>query len=366
MGTSTSSQPPVPSVRGEPATAEADRGRTGTVPPGGEPPEFLASLRSMYGPEVRFLGCPPVDLRDAESVAQCDVVIIGAPFDSGTSYRSGARFGPQAIRAADYNPHIPVRPSLALGIDPFDVLTIADAGDILMPPAQFELSLARLEDAVATVAERDAIPVVLGGDHSIALADVRGVARRFGFGRVAVLHFDAHCDSFYTEFGSLYGHGTPMRRLLECGAARGDRFFQVGLRGYWPDRDHQAWMRDQGMRWYEMAEIGSRGLDACLDEVFELATKDCDAVFCSIDIDVVDPAMAPGTGTPEVGGLTSRQMLDAARRCAAELPVVGMDLVEVAPAYDGPGQITAFLANRIVLEMLCGIARQRASERGET
>jgi arginase family protein len=168
MGTSTSSQPPVPSVRGEPAAAETDRGRTGTVPPGGEPPEFLASLRSMYGPEVRFLGCPPVDLRDAESVAQCDVVIIGAPFDSGTSYRSGARFGPQAIRAADYNPHIPVRPSLALGIDPFEVLTIADAGDILMPPAQFELSLARLEDAVAIVVERDAIPVVLGGDHSIA------------------------------------------------------------------------------------------------------------------------------------------------------------------------------------------------------
>ncbi len=136
-----------------------------------------------------------------------------------------------------------------------------------MPPGHIEQSLARLEDAVATVAESDAIPVVLGGDHSIALADVRGVARRFGFGRIAVLHFDAHCDTFYTEFGSLYGHGTPMRRLLECGAARGDRFFQVGLRGYWPDRDHQAWMRSQGMRWYEMAEIGSRGLDACLDEV---------------------------------------------------------------------------------------------------
>jgi agmatinase len=355
MGTSNSAEPPVGEVREELQASQAD-----VVPPGGEPPAFLASLRSMYGPEFRFLGCPPVDLRDAESVAKCDVVIIGAPFDSGTSYRSGARFGPQAIRAADYNPHVPTRPSLALGVDPFEILRIADAGDILMPPGHIEQSLARLEDAVATVADGNAIPVVLGGDHSIALADVRGVARRFGFGRVAVVHFDAHCDTFYTEFGSLYGHGTPMRRLLECGAARGDRFFQVGLRGYWPDRDHQAWMTRQGMRWYEMAEIGRRGLDACLDEVFELATADCDGVFCSIDIDVVDPGMAPGTGTPEAGGLTSRQMLDAARRCAIELPVVGMDLVEVAPSYDGPGQITAFLANRIVLEMLCGIARRRA------
>jgi agmatinase len=356
MGTPDSSQPAVRA-----AGEEARAGQADVVPPGGEPPEFLASMRSMYGPEVRFLGCPPVDLRDAGSVAKCDVVIIGAPFDSGTSYRSGARFGPPAIRAADYNPHVPTRPSLALGIDPFEVLAIADAGDVLMPPGYIEQSLARLEAAVATVASSGAIPVVLGGDHSIALADVRGVARRYGFGRVAVVHFDAHCDTFYTEFGSLYGHGTPMRRLLECGAARGDRFYQVGLRGYWPDRDHQAWMTSQGMRWYEMAEIGSRGLDACLDEVFELATQDCDGVFCSIDIDVVDPGMAPGTGTPEVGGLTSRQMLDAARRCAAELPVVGMDLVEVAPAYDGPGQITAFLANRIVLEMLCGIARRRAT-----
>jgi agmatinase len=335
------------------------------VPPGGEPPEFLASMRSMYGPEIRFLGCPAVDLRDPDDVARADVVILGAPFDSGTSYRPGARFGPSAIRSADYNPHVPTRPSLALGLDPFEILRVADAGDVLMPPGLIEQSLRQLEDAVATVATSGAIPVVLGGDHSIALADVRGVARHWGAGRVAVLHFDAHCDTFFSEFGSLYGHGTPMRRLLECGAARGDRFFQIGLRGYWPDKEHQAWMAGQGMRWYEMSELGSRGIDACLDEVFERATDGCDGVFCSVDIDVVDPAMAPGTGTPEVGGLTSRQILDAVRRCAAELPVVGMDLVEVAPAYDGPGQITAFLANRIVLEALCGIARRRAGTVGE-
>jgi agmatinase len=202
--------------------------------------------------------------------------------------------------------------------------------------------------------------MILGGDHSIALADVTGVARRYGMGRVAVVHFDAHCDTFHTEFGSLYGHGTPMRRLIESGAARGDRFYQIGLRGYWPDLEHQAWMHERGMRWFEISEVGRRGLDDCLDEVFELATKDCDGVFLSIDIDVVDPGMAPGTGTPEAGGLTGRQILDAVRRCAIELPVVGLDLVEVSPPYDGPGQITAMLANRIVLEALCGIAKRRA------
>jgi agmatinase len=333
------------------------------VPPGGEPPGYLASLRAMFGPDVTFLGCRRADIRDAASLAAFDVVFVGAPFDSGTSYRSGARFGPLAIRTADYNPHIPMRPSLALGVDPFEVLRIADAGDVLMPPGHIEQSLKNLEDAVAAIATAGAIPVVLGGDHSIALADVTGVARHLGFGRVSVVHFDAHCDTFYSEFGSLYGHGTPMRRLIESGAAPGHRFSQIGLRGYWPDLEHQTWMAEQGMRWYEMSEIGRRGLDACLDEAFERAARDSDGVFLSIDIDVVDPGMAPGTGTPEAGGLTSRQILDAVRRAALELPVVGMDLVEVSPPYDGPGQVTAMLANRIVLEALSGIAKRRSSSR---
>ena len=151
-----------------------------------------------------------------------------------------------------------------------------------------------------------------------------------------------------------------MRRLIESGAARGDRFLQIGLRGYWPDPPVLQWMRDQGMRWYEMSEVVERGLDECLSEAFTIATDDCDGVFLSIDVDVVDPGMAPGTGTPEPGGLTTRQLLDAVRRCALELPVVGLDVVEVAPPYDGPGNVTAAMANRIVLEALAGIAlRQR-------
>jgi agmatinase len=150
-----------------------------------------------------------------------------------------------------------------------------------------------------------------------------------------------------------------MRRLIESGAARGDRFLQIGLRGYWPEPPVLEWMAARGMRSFEMAEVVRRGLDDCLDEAFAIATDDCDGAFLSIDVDVVDPGMAPGTGTPEPGGLTARQLLDAVRRCALELPVVGLDVVELSPPYDGPGQVTAFLANRVVLEALAGIARRR-------
>ena len=202
------------------------------------------------------------------------------------------------------------------------------------------------------------LPVVLGGDHSITFPDATGVARHIGWGRLALVHFDAHADTANTQSGSLYGHGTPMRRLIESGAVRGERFFQIGLRGYWPDPDVLDWMATQGMRSYEMAEVGRRGLAPCLDEVFELAMSGCDGVFLSVDIDVVDPGMAPGTGTPEPGGLTARELLDTVRRCAMELPLAGVDIVEVSPPYDH-AEVTAYLANRVVLEALSGIAWRR-------
>jgi agmatinase len=149
-----------------------------------------------------------------------------------------------------------------------------------------------------------------------------------------------------------------MRRLIESGAARGDRFLQLGLRGYWPEPATLAWMADQGMRWFEMSEVVERGLDACLAEAEAIAVDDCDGVFLSVDVDVVDPGMAPGTGTPEPGGLTGRQLLDSVRRLCLNLPVVGIDVVELAPAYDS-ADITAMLANRVVLEALSGIAARR-------
>jgi agmatinase len=316
----------------------------------------------QYGPDVTFLGVPRASLGDPASFVGADVVVIGAPFDGGTSYRPGARFGPQAIRTADYLPQDGSRPHLALGVDPLVDLRVVDVGDVMMPQGDILGSLHRLEEAVARVASAGSIPVVLGGDHSIAWPDVTGCARHFGYGRVSVVHFDAHADTGDIQGGSLYGHGTPMRRLIESGAARGDRFLQVGLRGYWPGPETLEWMAEQGMRSFEMSEISRRGLDDVLDECFAVAVDDCDGVFVSVDVDVVDPGMAPGTGTPEPGGLSSRQLLDAVRRCALELPVVGADIVELAPPFDGPGEVTALLANRIVLELMSGIARRRVGQ----
>jgi agmatinase len=318
----------------------------------------------MYGPDVTFVGVPPADVLDPASYASAAAVIVGAPYDGGTSHRPGARFGPQAIRITDYLPHDGRRPHLALGVDPLLDLGVVDVGDVEMPPGEIETSMSRLEAAVQQVADHGAMPVILGGDHTVTWPDVTGVARHVGWGRVSVIHFDAHADTGDTQFGSLIGHGTPMRRLIESGAARGDRFLQIGLRGYWPEPPTLAWMAEQGMRSFEMSEVVARGLDGCLTEAMAIAVDDCDAVFLSVDVDVVDPGAAPGTGTPEPGGLSTRQLLDAVRRIAMEVPLAGVDVVEVAPPYDH-AEVTAYLANRVVLEALAGVAwrrRQQASD----
>jgi agmatinase len=313
---------------------------------------------AQFGPDITFLGVDPVDLDDGEALAEADVVVVGAPFDGGTSHRPGTRFGPSAIRQTCYLPQDGSRPHLALRVDALRDIRVVDAGDVEMPPGEIKRALGALEEAVYAVASAGAVPLVLGGDHSIALPDATGVARHLGYGRVSMIHFDAHADTGNIEFGSLYGHGQPMRRLIESGALRGDRFLQVGLRGYWPGPETLAWMAEQRMRSYEMTEIGTRGLEECLDEAFEIALDECDAVFLSVDIDVCDPGHAPGTGTPEPGGLSSRQLLDAVRRICRELPVAGIDVVEVSPPYDH-AEITAYLANRVCLEALSGLAARK-------
>ena len=319
----------------------------------------MANHGNLYGPDFTFLGIPRCDLANPKSYAGLDVVIVGAPIDSGTSHRSGAKFGPQAIRMGDYLPHDGQRPHLALRVDALSELKIADAGDLLMPPGNLESALDVLREATEKISRAGAIAVVLGGDHSIASADVAGIANHRGKGRISMIHFDAHADTGDLQMGALVGHGTPMRRLIESGHVRGDRFLQLGLRGYWPDGATLDWMRDQGMRSYEMTEIHQRGLKAVLDESFATLLNDCDGVFLSVDIDVVDPGMAPGTGTPEPGGMTSRELLEAVRRICFELPVVGIDVVEVAPPFDS-ADITAILANRVVLEALSAIAKRKS------
>jgi agmatinase len=316
---------------------------------------------AMYGPDLTFLGVPRCDLSDVESYAGADAVILGAPFDGGTSHRPGARFGPSAIRRACYLPQDGSRPSLALRVDPLQDLKVLDSGDVTMVAGEIEQSLAALEESVYVVASTGVMPVILGGDQSVALPDATALARELGYGRVSMIHFDAHPGAADVQFGSLYGHGTPMRRLIESGAIRGDRLLQFGLRGFWPDPATLDWMAAQGIRSYGMTKLGARGLDVCLTEAFSIATDDCDGVFLSVNVDVVDPGSAPGTGTPEPGGMTARELLDAVRRCGRELPLVGMDVVEVSPPYDH-AEITAYLGNRIVLEVLSGIARRRRDD----
>lgn len=320
---------------------------------------FASAEYVSFASRNSFLGVPA---RRLDEIDDSSVVIVGAPFDWGTTYRPGARFGPAAIREADYGAMDGYRPHLPTGIDPLRSLKVVDIGDVYVVPGNIELSLERITDAVESISRAGKVPIVLGGDHTVTFANATGVARVHGFGEVALIHFDAHADTGAMQNGQLYGHGTPMRRLIESGAVPGHRFVQIGLRGYWPEPDVMAWMKTQKMRSYLMSDIEERGLRTVVDEAVAYSLEGgAKGVFISVDIDVVDPGFAPATGTPEPGGLTSRQILDTVRRLGRDLDVIGADVVEVSPPYDGPGEITAYLANRVVLEILNGMA-ERAAE----
>jgi agmatinase len=318
--------------------------------------------RSAHYANAPFAGVPVRRITDLNAG---DVAIVGAPFDWGTTYRPGARFGPKAIREGDYLEPDGERPHLTAGIEPLRTLPVVDVGDIDLVPGYSELSLERIADHIRAIAERRAVPVLLGGDHTVTYAGARAVAETVGAGDVALIHFDAHADTGDTHYGELYGHGTPMRRLVESGAVPGHRFVQIGLRGYWPPPETVEWMRAQRMRSYFMADITKRGLDAVVDDAVDAALGEgARGVYVSVDIDVVDPGMAPGTGTPEPGGITGRELLDTVQRLGRELDVVGADIVEVSPHYDQPADITARLANRVVLELLTGMALRRSGTGG--
>jgi len=310
---------------------------------------------SSFGAVSPIFGVPA---RPLDDLGGAKAAVIGAPFDWGTSHRPGARFGPRAIRLGDYLEPDGRRPHLPTGIDPLAELQVVDVGDVAMAPGYVEAGLAAITDAVETIARQGAVPIVLGGDHTVTFADATAVARVHGFGSVGLVHFDAHPDTGETHYGALHGHGTPMRRLIESGAVPGHRFVQIGLRGYWPPPEVMAWMAEQRMRTFPMVEIAERGLDAVVDDAIGAAAGDGAPIFLSVDIDVVDPGMAPGTGTPEPGGITARELLDTVRRLGRELPIVGADVVEVAPPFDGPGEITSRLANRVVLDLLNGMAER--------
>jgi agmatinase len=301
-----------------------------------------ATAVPRYGGEATFARLPRLD-----EVPQADVAVLGIPFDSGVSYRPGARFGPSHIRESSrllrpYNP--------ALQVPVFAAQQVADAGDLTVNPFSIDEAISAIERGARALAERARAVLTLGGDHTVALPMLRAVAARNG--PVAVVHFDAHLDTWDTYFGAAYTHGTPFRRASEEGLLDRSGCLHVGIRGpLYSDADltEDSELGFQVVAAPEVEDLGVAGLvERIRDRVGDRP------VYVSVDIDVLDPAHAPGTGTPEAGGLTSRELL-ATLRSFATLNLVGADIVEVAPAYDR-AQITGIAAAHVGYEILSAFA----------
>ncbi|WP_239333590.1 agmatinase [Frankia sp. CiP3] len=334
---------------GEPAPDDTTAARE---PPANDAPGYEGLATFCHRPWLPA----PADL----AARRPDVAVIGAPFDIATTHRPGARFGPRALRALAYESGTY---HLDLGIEIFDWLDVVDAGDARCPSGQTEASHRNIRAKVGGVAGLGIIPVVIGGDHSITWPAASGVAEAVGWGELGVLHFDAHADTANIIDGNLASHGTPMRRLIESGAVQGRNFVQVGLRGYWPPPDVFAWMREQGMRWHLMQEIWERGSRAVVTDAIAQAVDGCRALYLSVDIDVLDPGFAPGTGTPEPGGMTPADLLRAVRQTALDTPLAAVDIVEVSPPYDH-AENTVNNAHRVAMEVFAALAHRRRSAAG--
>lgn len=308
-----------------------------------------------------FLHLPWIWQAAEIAAAAPDFAIVGAPFDVAVTHRPGARFGPRAIRNAS-NLTAAAFHHLGLRIEPFEHISGIDAGDALCIPGSIERSHDAIREKLRELlgAAPKCIPMVLGGDHSITYPSASVVADHHGR-RVGIVHFDAHADAADASWGVSLSHGTPMRRLIENGHVAGRNFVQVGLRGYWPPPSVMQWMAGQGMRTHLMAEIEERGFDVVLQEAIEQALEGVDLVYLSVDMDVMDPAFAPGTGTPEPGGLSAREVLRAVRRIALEIPLAGLDVVELSPPYD-PAGITAEAAHRVCCEAISALAARRRAD----
>ncbi|HEY4767420.1 MAG TPA: agmatinase [Candidatus Limnocylindria bacterium] len=341
----------------------ADEARRGRGTNDEEPPTGLDPYTEYHDYDLpawvgstSFQKLPYVTDGEALRAHRPDVAIVGAPFDEASSHRPGSRFGPRAIRAATY--HAGSVNSLQLGIQPFDWIDVVDAGDAPIVPVNLERAHAVIRRKVLEVAQAGIIPIVLGGDHSITFPSASAVAEAVAPRRLGIVHFDAHADTANSTWGVLNSHGTPMRRLIESGAVAGANFVQVGLRGYWPPPETLEWMRRNGLRTHFMTEIEERGADAVVADAIAEALDGPELIYLSVDIDVVDPGMAPGTGTPEPGGMLSRELLRAIRQVVGAVELVGMDVVEVSPPYD-VSEITAAVAHRCVMEAISALAAKR-------
>jgi agmatinase len=279
-----------------------------------------------------------------------DVAIVGVPFDGGTSYRTGARLGPREIRAQSSL----IRPySYFQKVAPFDRLRIADVGDVDAPPTSIEKAYAAIEQRIDAILEAGAMPLVVGGDHSITLPILRSIARRHG--PVGLVQFDAHIDTWDEYFGGKYFHGTPFRRAIEEGLIARGRFVQIGIRGPMYGEEDFDFHREHQITMIDIDRVKADGVERTIAAMRQVL-EGTGPVYVTFDIDGIDPAYAPGTGTPEVGGLTSHEAQRLIRGLAG-LTIAGCDVVEVAPPYDGPGHITSLLAANLMFELLCVVAK---------
>ena len=288
---------------------------------------------------------------DPADLVGLDVAIIGAPTDDLVSDRPGTRFGPRAIRAAS----CPPGPHLEAKIDWVEVLKAVDFGDAPVIPSDPAGTASAIEALVREIATAGVIPVTLGGDHSITEPEIRALTPIHG--PVGLVHFDTHTDTGEEVFGVEISHGTPMYRLVRDGHVDPRRYVQIGLRGYWPTAKEFAWQADEGITSFFMHDVRDRGIKQVVEET--LAIVGNGPTFLTVDVDVLDPAFAPGTGTPEPGGMTPVDLLWACRTLASRLRLVGMDVVEVIPTAPGSSDITALVAERVIREMLTGFAMQR-------
>jgi agmatinase len=306
----------------------------------------------------RFTGVPTfARLPNVHTLEDVDLAVIGVPFDTGVSFRAGGRFGPNAIRSASVliRGHNPV-----LNVHPFRVLSCVDYGDVAIVPGYIERSYDLIEREVRPVVEAGVVPMLLGGDHSVTLPHLRATR---SVGPLAVVMFDSHTDAWESFFGEKYNHGTWMRRAIEEGLVDVGRSIEVGLRGsvYAPE-DWDVLESELGLAYLPSHELLDRGVGATIELIRQRVGHG--PAFISFDIDVVDPAFAPGTGTPEAGGPTSHQMLQILRGLRG-IDFVGFDVVEVIPAYDPAGQ-TATLAAQIAFEMISLVALRRQETTGSS
>jgi len=303
-----------------------------------------------YAGLLSFAGVPYT--QDAAYLEGVDVAIVGAPTDDLVSDRPGTRFGPRAIRAASS----PSGPELETRVDAISELRVVDFGDAPVLPADPVRSHAAIESTVAQVLAAGAIPLIIGGDHSISEPDVRACAAAYG--PVGLVHFDTHTDTGTEVFGVELSHGTIMRSLVEAGHVDPRRYAQVGLRGYWPGEAEFAWQTEQGITSLFMHDVRNLGIREVVRRTVEVVGPG--PAFLTVDIDVLDPAFAPGTGTPEPGGMSTGELLWAVREVAVQLEVIGADMVEVIPTGVGSADVTALAADRIIREILGGIALRRS------